>query len=52
MADQGDAQPKGPCQRELVNFGCLLPYQNHHWKCQNANDEEEEELVHIIIVNC
>jgi hypothetical protein len=21
MVDQGDAQPKGPCQRELVNLG-------------------------------
>jgi hypothetical protein len=31
MVDQGDAQPKGPCQRELVNLGCLLPYQNHQW---------------------
>jgi hypothetical protein len=27
----------------LVNVGCLLPYQNHQWKCPNANTEEEEE---------
>jgi hypothetical protein len=37
MVKQDDAQPKGPSQRELVNLGCLLPYQDHHWKCQIAN---------------
>jgi hypothetical protein len=26
VLDQSDAQLKGPCQRELVNLGCLLPY--------------------------
>jgi hypothetical protein len=42
MVNQGDAQPKGPCQRELINLGCLLPYQNHQWICQIANAEEEK----------
>jgi hypothetical protein len=36
MVDQGDAQPKETRQRELVNLGCLLPYQNFQWKCKNA----------------
>jgi hypothetical protein len=42
MVDQGDAQPKGPCQSELVNLCCLLPYQNHQWKYRIANAEEKE----------
>jgi hypothetical protein len=46
MVDQGDAQPKGPCQGELVNLGCLLPYQNHQWKRQNAN-EEKKKVIHL-----
>jgi hypothetical protein len=54
MVDQGDAQPKGPCQRKLVNLGCLLPYQIngnyqfHQWKCQNANAEEEDSVQVIV----
>jgi hypothetical protein len=42
MIDQGDAQPKVPCQRELVNLGCLLPYPNHQRKCQNVNKKKKK----------
>jgi hypothetical protein len=47
----GDVQPKGSCQRELVNLDGLLRYQNHQWKCQNANaskKKKKEESAEVI----
>jgi hypothetical protein len=51
MVDQGDAQPKGPYQRELVNLGCLLPYQIINGNVKIAIAEEEEIFFGLSLFN-
>jgi hypothetical protein len=46
MADQSDVQPKGPYQRELLeNLGCCSLFQNHQYKCQNANEKKKTKKI-------
>jgi hypothetical protein len=46
MVNRGGAQVTVPYQSEMLeDLGChrWVFFQNHQWKCQNANAEEEEE---------
>jgi hypothetical protein len=51
IVDQGGAQSKGTLPAQTA--GKLgLPaafFQNHQWKCQNANDPERKEKVFLVL---
>jgi hypothetical protein len=40
----GQTQLNGPCQLELVNLGCLLPYQKSSMEMSKCECKEEEDI--------